>query len=245
MPPLCYNFLKMIPLRKARFLLVYLFIAWYLFVAQTTELSLRLGILFIIIGEAVRLWANGYVGHVKVNKTKQGEAKIGRLVTAGPYAYVRHPLYLGTFLIGAGFCVTAANAWLSLAAFGFFLFVYQRKMAEEESSLQHEWGETYRLYHETVPQWLPSVRRYPKRQGQWSRQGILASKESKTVTWIIVCLLMIYFREEFWQERQHFSSNWLKYGLLASLLVALITSDGILELIHRRRAHVRYAPSSS
>ena len=82
-------------LRKPRFLLVYLLAAWIFLVAYTTKLSLRVGIVFVLFGELMRLWANGYVGHRKVNWTnhEQGQPKIGHLVTAGPYALIRHPLY--------------------------------------------------------------------------------------------------------------------------------------------------------
>src|SRR3989338_4208046 len=112
-------------IRKPRFLLVYPLTVWLFWVAAPTETSLRFGVLFVLLGEALRLWANGYVGHVKVNWTQKrpNEPRVGQLVTGGPYAYVRHPLYLGTFLIGTGFCITVGNVWVGLVALVFFLLV--------------------------------------------------------------------------------------------------------------------------
>ena len=96
----------MVRLRKARFLFVYPLAGWLFWTARTSEASLRLGVALALSGEALRLWANGYVGHRKVNATARGpqDPKIGRLITAGPYAFVRNPLYVGSFLIGLGVC---------------------------------------------------------------------------------------------------------------------------------------------
>ena len=51
-------------LNKARFFWVYPLAVWLFLTARTTEASLRLGIDLIVIGEAIRLWSNAYVGHV-------------------------------------------------------------------------------------------------------------------------------------------------------------------------------------
>ena len=225
-------------LTKPRFLLAYMLVVWLFLVARTTERQLHIGILLALLGESVRVWANGYVGHVKVNWTNtwRGDAKIGRLITAGPYAFVRHPLYLGSFLIGAGFCVVVGNFWFSLAALGFFLIVYGMKMTSEEQLLRKECGMEYLLYHAAVPRWFPTGSRYPKRQGRWTWEGVRASKELKTVVWVIVCLLALYFREEFWQEHERFDGKeWLKHTLLALFGLLLMASDGIFELVRRTR----------
>lgn len=227
--------------RKPRFFLVYPLVIWLVATASTSESSLRLGIALVMVGEALRVWANGYVGHVKVNWTQKwrGDAKIGRLITAGAYAYVRHPLYVGTFLIGAGFCEIAGRLWVGLAALGFFLFVYRQKMAQEEAMLRDELGTAYVVYQAAVPRWLPTWRRYPNRQGQWSWHGLIASKEWKTLIWVVVLVLVLYFREESLQEREWFPADeWMKHALLLLAALGLMLADGVIELARwwRRRA---------
>ena len=225
-------------LLKPRFLLLYPVAAWLFLSAHTTEGQLRVGIVLAVLGLAVRLWANAYVGRVKVNRTQQrpGEAKIGRLVTSGPYAYVRHPLYFGSFLIGAGFCTIAGNLWLAAVAFAFFLTIYRQKMAEEEALLQAELGTPYTLYQGAVPRWLPTGRRYAVRDNEWGWQGILASKEWKTVIWVFVLFSVFYMREEIVQEGNFWrpEDRWKHIGLIA-VTIALILSDGLIELTRRRR----------
>ena len=224
-------------LTKPRFLFVYLLVVWLFLVAHTTELQLRLGIPLVLLGAFLRFWANGYVGHVKVNWTQKerGEAKIGRLVTAGPYAFVRHPLYLGTFLIGLGFCVIVGNLWFSLVALVFFLLVYRRKMADEESMIRDEVGEAFERYQRAVPRWLPAGRRYAHPNGQWSWQGIVASKEPKTLMWLVVFFILLYFREEIIQEHEFLSGDKVgKHILLIGVALVLIAADGVFELMRRR-----------
>lgn len=224
--------------RKLRFFFVYPLLAWVLLAARTTERSLHVGIGLVILGEWLRFWANGYVGHVKVNWTQKwrGDAKIGSLVTAGPYAFVRHPLYLGTFLIGAGFCVIADRLVVSLAALGFFLIVYRRKMSQEERLLRDEAGSPYLVYEAAVPRWLPTWQRYPNREGRWSWQGIAASREWKTLIWVIVVIVALYFREELMQQGEVFSPNdWMKHVLLLVTAAVLMLTDGMSELLARRK----------
>ncbi len=237
-------------LSKPRFVFAYPLAIWLFLVAAPTASSLRLGLLIIVLGEGVRLWANGYVGHVKVNQTERSrnEPKIGQLITAGPYAYVQHPLYLGTLLIGLGFCVIAKNPWLIVGALLFFVLIYPRKAREEEAVLLNEWEDTYRAYQRAVPRWLPTGRRMPTPHGRWNWQGIRASQELKTVLWVIVGSLVFYFREEFGQDHELFGARArLTHTLLAALLIMLVTREVALDLAKRltRRSSQRAAIAPS
>ena len=234
-------------IRKPRFLLVYPLAVWLFWVAAPTETSFRFGILFVLLGEIVRLWANGYVGHVKVNWTQKlpNEPKIGRLTTGGPYAYVRHPLYFGTFLIGTGFCIIVGNVWVGLVALVFFLLIYRWRMTKEEAILFDEWGEAFTQYQRNVPRWLPTGRRNPDPHGQWSWEGIKASKELKTLVWVLVLLIVMYFRGELINERESFlKHHGLKHVLLLGLMILLILGDVTYELVRRRhRRHQSGTPA--
>ncbi|MBI2884946.1 MAG: isoprenylcysteine carboxylmethyltransferase family protein [Candidatus Omnitrophica bacterium] len=219
--------------RKLRFIWVYPLVVFGVLTARTSETSLRVGVLLALLGEVIRLWANGYVGHRKVNTAHAGlEAKkIGSLITAGPYAYMRNPLYVGTFLIGIGLCVAAQSVWGALGVVLFYALTYVPKVRQEEALILEEWGEAYAAYQRAVPRWVPTWRRYAHRNGTWSRQGIQASKELKTVLWLGVGLVGLYFHEEFLQEGELFAgASRLTHIVLALVLVACILTDGIAEL---------------
>ena len=212
---------------------MYPLLIWFIFFARTTETGLRIGVILVLLGEAIRLWANGYVGHVKVNWTQKqrGDAKIGQLITGGPYAYVRHPLYLGTFIIGAGFCVVVGSLWMGVVALIFFLLVYQWRMGKEELILLDEWAEVFERYRSRVWPWIPNMRRYDRSTGTWSWKGIWASKEPKTFIWVIVLLILMYFRVEFIQKHELFLGNrWLIHVILLALMIGLIANELIYAL---------------
>src|SRR5688572_27344661 len=66
-----------------------------LVLARPNAVSWRSGLVIAVVGECVRLWAAGHI-------------EKGREITrSGPYRFVRHPLYLGSTLIGVGFSVAA------------------------------------------------------------------------------------------------------------------------------------------
>jgi protein-S-isoprenylcysteine O-methyltransferase Ste14 len=81
-----------------------------------------------------------------------------RLIESGVYSWVRHPMYLGTFLSCLGF----SCAIVSLLSLGVLisLFVFYDKMATyEEKDLVSKLGQEYTLYQKRVPKWLPRLRR--------------------------------------------------------------------------------------
>jgi protein-S-isoprenylcysteine O-methyltransferase Ste14 len=219
-----WNDLKIV--RKLRFFFVYPILIWAFMASHTTENQLRAGILLVFIGEWIRLWANGYVGHRKVSVAGEGEQKIGHLITGGPYAYVRNPLYVGSILIGVGVCVTLGNLWAAFFGFIAFVWIYNCKIQEEEARIQNEWGEEYARYCASVPRWIPSWRPYEAAYGEWSWQGIVASKEWRTLIWTAVILLGFYLREELIQEHEWMAAGkWPKQLFAIAGIIMLVLCD--------------------
>ena len=76
------------------------------------------------------------------------------LVDSGVYAWIRHPLYLGTLLFCLAFLFTA----VSLVSVGIWIavFIFYDKMATyEERDLIRILGEEYIAYQKRVPKWFP------------------------------------------------------------------------------------------
>jgi protein-S-isoprenylcysteine O-methyltransferase Ste14 len=81
-----------------------------------------------------------------------------RLVTAGPYQFVRHPMYLGilTFHLGATLAMESA-LMLAITALYVVPFTAARIVAEERV-LVEGFGERYRAFAERVPPLVPFAR---------------------------------------------------------------------------------------
>jgi protein-S-isoprenylcysteine O-methyltransferase Ste14 len=76
-------------------------------------------------------------------------------VAAGPYRYVRNPMYVGAFgiLVGAGLALRSPSI-IGLAIL-FLLFTHLLVVLYEEPSLTRRFGDPYRRYRSTVRRWLP------------------------------------------------------------------------------------------
>jgi protein-S-isoprenylcysteine O-methyltransferase Ste14 len=136
---------------RPRLLVIYAVVALMLWAARPSGTTLLLGFVAIAIGEGLRIWATGYLH------------KSESLTVAGPYAYLRHPLYAGTLLIATGFAVMAAapGATLLLALFVAVYFVYYMpyKNRIEGARLEAAFGDAFRRYAVAVPRLVP--RFYP------------------------------------------------------------------------------------
>ena len=81
-----------------------------------------------------------------------------RLVTGGPYAIVRHPMYLGIVLYHVGATLVLQSPLL-LALTALVIAPYTAiRIAYEERALREAFGERYAVYQAHVPALLPLVR---------------------------------------------------------------------------------------
>jgi protein-S-isoprenylcysteine O-methyltransferase Ste14 len=125
-------------------------------------LSLFVGFL----GLAVRIYT---VGHTPANTSGRNTAEgqvAEQLNSTGIYSLVRHPLYLGNFLMWLGVAMLSADLWY-LVAFVFMYWVYyERIMFHEEAFLRNKFGDSYFKWAEKTPAfWLklasPTTPKYP------------------------------------------------------------------------------------
>lgn len=144
--------------------------------------SITVGVPLAIAGELLRCWAVGYAGAT----TRNDAVTAKQLVTAGPYAYVRNPLYVGNFITAAGFALafTGKNSpFARLALVGGSLCamaaVYAAIVPHEEGFLRSQFGVAYDRYCERVPRIVPRLEPTPDGEGEW-HSDVLVSAESKT-----------------------------------------------------------------
>lgn len=102
--------------------------------ASPTRASLLLGGAVACLGEALRIWAAGHL------------EKSREVTTSGPYRYMRHPLYVGSAIMAAGF-VVAAHSWV-VAGVGaaYFAVAYWSAIRREEAFLTAQFGAAYPDY---------------------------------------------------------------------------------------------------
>lgn len=110
-------------------------------VANPPDWLHALSIPVLIIGLAIWLWS---VVLIVTNVPR------GRLITSGPYAWVKHPLYTAVALLVLPWIGFLLDSWLGLVI-GVVLYLGSRIFApEEEASLSRTFGEAWREYSRTV-----------------------------------------------------------------------------------------------
>jgi protein-S-isoprenylcysteine O-methyltransferase Ste14 len=140
--------------------------------ANPTLTSLGAGMGLVACGLALRLWAAGHL------------VKTDRLTLSGPYRFLRHPLYAGTLLTGAGLIVAAGNpaARVAFPAGLVFFFGYYLPYKEriESSRLEARWGAHFTEYRASVSPLWPRLRgwqRAPRDLSSWSLERVVANDE--------------------------------------------------------------------
>ena len=108
----------------------------------------------------------------------------------GPYAYVRHPLYIGNFLLGLGFAVMAHRGFLIVAFFVMFYVLYASVIHEEEKTLRHTFGAAYTEYSKNVPAFIPRFGRREPQTGRFAWELVRQHREHQTWLGILggICL---------------------------------------------------------
>ncbi|MEW6280708.1 MAG: isoprenylcysteine carboxylmethyltransferase family protein, partial [Candidatus Eremiobacterota bacterium] len=141
-----------------------------LWIARPSPGFLMLGALLSLLGESLRLWALGYTGL----PTRRQYLDAPVLVTAGPYAHVRNPLYVGNLLNGMAVAVAASGGFplpsqvlLLGTCLSILLFVYGMIIPLEEGYLAEQHGECYRDYCRKVPAIMPRLTAAPGGQGDF------------------------------------------------------------------------------
>jgi protein-S-isoprenylcysteine O-methyltransferase Ste14 len=80
------------------------------------------------------------------------------LTTTGIYSVVRHPLYLGNYLIMIGFALWPHIWWLAVLTTCFYALYYERIMLAEEAFLRQRFGETFEKWSAQTPAFIPRWR---------------------------------------------------------------------------------------
>jgi len=127
-----------------------------------------IGALVVAIGEAIRLWAVHHIG--AISRTRSD--RLGPLVSSGPFAFIRNPLYIGNILLWAGFALSAQLVWFAPVAVALLALEYHAIVRWEEGLLTQRIGEPYAQYVARVPRWLPA----------WS-SSVASSAPASTFSW--------------------------------------------------------------
>jgi len=119
-------------------------IVYWVLAAPTSRFTLWGGIVAAL-GLIIRGAASGHL------------RKYEQLVTDGPYAHTRNPLYLGSAFLAAGFSIAGRSWWAGGIVGAYFAIFYYAVMRNEENDLRARYGELFAEYARRVPLFFPRL----------------------------------------------------------------------------------------
>jgi protein-S-isoprenylcysteine O-methyltransferase Ste14 len=164
-------------LRVASGFLLLLAFAW---LSNPTSHSILVGVPISLAGLAIRAWA---AGHLVKNQ---------QLATAGPYAYMRNPLYAGTLLTAAGIVVACRSLALGAIFVAVFVSVYLPVIELEEQHLRILFP-NYAEYASRVNRFLP-FRRWTGRKQRFSGSVYWRNEEYKALLGFAIAICWMIFK---------------------------------------------------
>jgi protein-S-isoprenylcysteine O-methyltransferase Ste14 len=150
------------------------------------------GCVLAVLGETLRVWA---CGHLRKNQA---------VIQSGPYAHVKNPLYLGTFLIMVG-VITASTDPAAKSRFlvvlilpfmlGVFFFYYlPYKFAVEADRLRRRFGAEWDDYDQAVPDFVPRLTPHRRSGLPWSPQLVVENSEVSAALLVFVAMGLLGLR---------------------------------------------------
>jgi len=117
-------------------------------------IMIAVGALAALAGAVLRVWGSAYLGYEIVH---HGDMQAAGVMAAGPYRYVRNPLYLGGWFMMAAISLLMPPTG-ALFTLVFVTIFYLRLILGEEAFLAAQLGEPYREYLRAVPRLFPRLR---------------------------------------------------------------------------------------
>jgi protein-S-isoprenylcysteine O-methyltransferase Ste14 len=151
-------------------------------------------------GLVVRIATVGFVPRRTSGRNVRGQ-RADALNTTGIYSTVRHPLYVGNFLLGLGTAAFLANGWVVAAYTLIFWLYYERIMFAEEEFLRRTFGAEFEEWAAVTPAFVPSLSRWRPPARSFSARFALR-REASTLLSLLLPLLAFETLERLTVDRR-------------------------------------------
>jgi len=174
-----------------------------------------------LVGLGIRAITVGFVPAGTSGRNTHDGQIAETLNTSGIYSLVRHPLYVGNFVMWLGVSMFCGIWWLTVLMALVFWIYYERIMFAEEEFLRRKFGEAYMAWAEVTPAFLPRLRGWKRPELRFSLRTVLRREHPA-----ILATCLIFFLLEAYQRvviRGEWRPNLLWTGIFVAGLVVSLT----------------------
>ena len=162
-----------------------------------------------LLGQIIRILAVGFASkNTSGRNTAHGQIA-DDLNTTGLYSLIRHPLYLGNFLMWLGPVLFIRSAEVTVVFALIYWLYYERIMFAEEQFLRRKFGDDYDRWSENVAAFIPLTFNWIPPKHSFSVKKVLRNEYNSFVNIFLMFTLLDLFRNLFLSERIYFTQQWL------------------------------------
>ena len=203
-------------------LLVYLFQDFY-FVGQQKTVWELVCLDVAVFGLLIRIITIGFSGdNTSGRNTSEGQIA-DEVNRTGPYATVRHPLYVGNYFMWLGLAMFTQNVWFCVAFTFLYWVYYERIMYAEEMFLIDKYGTDYTDWSAITPAFIPNISKWSKPKYTFSWRKVIRQEKAGILNLFLVCFLFVAGRQ--YLESKTFletDRHWLYFLIAAMVWYAII-----------------------
>lgn len=154
--------------------------------------------------------------------TKEQVADV--LNSSGIYSIVRHPLYLGNYLMWIGIVLFTKNMWFAFSVSLAYWLYYERIMFAEERFLERKFGQAYLDWSLKAPAFIPKFSQFKKSEISFSLKAVLRREYSGWLATVLGFLFVYYLIKYFSSGQQIPSDVMINIFIAAIILTVFLRS---------------------
>jgi protein-S-isoprenylcysteine O-methyltransferase Ste14 len=184
------------------------------------------------LGFAIRVLVGGYAPERPSGRNRNSQVA-KTLNTRGMYSVVRHPLYLGNFLISLGVSLMLRIWWFSTIYVLAYALYVERIMFVEEHFLTKKFGHAYLDWAKKTAAWLPTKVRWEQPEQTFSIRNAL-SREYRTLSGIVVAMFAVEVIADY-----HLRGHLVLDHLWTTILICTLIFWSVVRILDKRTRLLR------
>ncbi|MFP5436737.1 MAG: methyltransferase family protein [Bacteroidia bacterium] len=181
---------------------------------RSEEFYEGLCLLFSLLGFLINAYTAGYTPS-KTSFRNDNWKVPATFQTKGLYSIMRHPLYLGKFVMWMGPALITGKVWFIISYWLFCWLYFERVMFAEEKFMRSKFGHKYNRWSETVPAFIPNILLFKKPRSSFQFKEVFRQEKSSLVP-IFLSFFIFDAISEMIDEKPEFN-----YFILTMLLTAI------------------------